>query len=244
MEINFGKCRVEFLRWPGSSYPTVGTWGRITEPIEGSVVLTTNEGTDLEAKIEGGQVIDKLAGKNTYQLTVGVYVKKGQALPFTDRDGVVEGTYAVRVIPVEDETCPGILIKKSTIKAAQDYSVNDGWRYTYTVMALVPGEDENTVQPYTASAAVASGFSLKVGSSVVATQERDTPATLTAGNAELTVTGTNLNSTIAATIKVGNNIIGLTKKSSSTATQAVFEGVTSAGSLTEVKLDSVVLKSF
>ena len=145
---------------------------------------------------------------------------------------------------MEDETCPGILIKKSTIKAAQDYSVNDGWRYTYTVMALVPGEDENTVQPYTASAAVASAFSLKVGSSVVATQERDTPATLTAGNAELTVTGTNLNSTIAATIKVGNNIIGLTKKSSSTATQAVFEGVTSAGSLTEVKLDSVVLKSF
>ena len=76
------------------------------------------------------------------------------------------------------------------------------------------------------------------------TQERDSPATLTPGDAELTLTGTDLNSTIAATIKVGNNISGLTKKSSSTATQAVFEGVTSAGSLTEVKLDSVVLKSF
>ncbi len=244
MDVNFGKCRVEYLRWSGNAFPTTGTWGQILEPVEGSVVLTTNEGTDLEAKIEGGQVIDKLAGKNTYQLTVGVFVKKGVPLPFADNDGVVQGFFAVRVIPVEDETCPGILIKKGTVKALQEYNTTDGWRYTYTVMGLVPAEGENTVQPYTASSAVASGFSLKVGSSVVATQERDTPATLTAGTAELTVTGTNLNSTISATIKVGNNIIGLTKKSSSTATQAVFEGVTSAGSLTEVRMDGVVLKSF
>ena len=69
MDVNFGKCRVEYLRWSGNAFPTTGTWGQILEPVEGSVVLTTNEGTDLEAKIEGGQVIDKLAGKNTYQLT-------------------------------------------------------------------------------------------------------------------------------------------------------------------------------
>ena len=68
------------------------------------------------------QVIDKLAGESTYQLTVGVYVKKCEALPFSDNDGVVRGTYAIRVIPVEDETCPGILIKKGSIKAAQDYN--------------------------------------------------------------------------------------------------------------------------
>lgn len=243
MEINFGKCRVEYLRWPGTSYPTTGVWGKILEPIEGSVVLTTNEGTDLEAKIEGGQVIDKLAGKSTYQLTVGVYVKKGEALPFTDRDGVVEGTWAIRVIPVEDETCPGILIKKSTIKAAQDYNATEGWRYTYTVMALVPADNENTVQPYTASAAVANAFTLRVGSTSVTNTTSSQP-TLTAGNVELTVTGTNLNSAIAASLKVGSNLIGLTKKDTSTATQAVFEGVTSAGALTEVKMDAEVLKSF
>ena len=244
MVINFGKCRVEYLRWPGSSYPTTGTWGKILEPIEGSVVLTTHEGTDLEAKIEGGQVIDKLAGKSTYQLTVGVYVKKGVAQPFTDRDGVVEGMWAIRVIPVEDETCPGILIKKSTLKASQDYNANEGWRYTYTVMALVPSDNENTVQPYTASSAVASSFNLKVGSTSVASNTTTTAPTLSAGSTELTVNGTNLNTSILATLKVGNNTIVLTKKSTSTATQAVFEGSTSAGALTEVKLDSEVLKSF
>ena len=244
MDVNFGKCRVEYLRWSGNAFPTTGTWGQILEPVEGSVVLTTNEGTDLEAKIEGGQVIDKLAGKSTYQLTVGVYVKKGEALPFTDHDGVVEGTWAIRVIPVEDETCPGILIKKSTLKASQDYNTTDGWRYTYTVMALVPGENENTVQPYTASAAVASSFNLKVGNTSVASNSTTTAPTLSAGSAELSVTGTNLNTSVQATLKVGNNTIVLTKKSTSTATQAVFEGSTSAGSLTEIKLDGEVLKAF
>ena len=47
MDVNFGKCRVEYLRWSGNAFPTTGTWGQILEPVEGSVVLTTNEGTDL-----------------------------------------------------------------------------------------------------------------------------------------------------------------------------------------------------
>ncbi|MBQ6956194.1 MAG: hypothetical protein IJP80_06240, partial [Bacteroidales bacterium] len=107
-----------------------------------------------------------------------------------------------------------------------------------------PSDNENTVQPYTASSAVASSFNLKVGNTSVASNTTTTAPTLSAGSTELTVNGTNLNTSILATLKVGNNTIVLTKKSTSTATQAVFEGSTSAGALTEVKLDSEVLKSF
>lgn len=145
MILNFGKCRIDFTQSVGRAIPTGATWTQITEPREGTAKLTTNEGADLEAKIEGGEILDSLPGKGSYTFEWEVFVKKGAAAPFNDNDGVVSGEWALRVIPVEDTTCPSIQIDCCVIKASQDYTVNDAWRIKYTAKALKPASG-NTVK--------------------------------------------------------------------------------------------------
>ena len=242
MKLNWGKNRIDYTTSTGA--PAQGAdWTQITKVREGTTVLTPNEGTDLEARIEGGEVIDSLPGKTTYQLDFEVFVEKGETMPFSDADGVVSGNYALRVIPVEDETCPAIQIDYCSIKAMHTYNTTDGWRIQYRVKGLKPTSG-NTVKQYNATVAEPSTFTLKVDDTSVATHSTSSQPTLSAGDVELTVSGTNMDKSVSAQLLVGDNIINLTKASGATSSSAVFEGATSDGALVSVIVDGKAIKTF
>ena len=243
MKLNWGKNRIDFKPSVNGAPQVGGDWSRIEEIRENTTQLTTTEGTDLEAKIEGGEVIDSLPGANSYKLEFEVFVEKGGVLPFADNNGVVQGNWSLRVIPVEDEACPAIAIDNCTIKAVHDYNTTDAWRVKYIATVLKPASG-NSVKPYSALQPVSSSFTLKVDDVTVATEATSEQPELTGGDVELTITGTDLNAAHTAHLVVGDNIINLTKSNASTSTSAIFEGVTSSGDLEAVVMEGQTLLSF
>lgn len=242
-KVNIGKC---ILRKKVSvdGTPASGNWTVLPTPKDGTTNLNPSEGTDIEATIEGGEVIDSISGATNYTLEWEEYDQKGQSPSFIDDNGVVSGEFALQVLPDRDETCPGFQIDRCSIKASTSFTTADGQRTKYTAKVLKPASG-NSVKKLNVGGANATGFSLKVGDDVVATQSTTSQPTLTAGSVELTVTGTNLNLSTAAQLLVGNNTINLTKDTAnSTATSAKFVGTTSAGDLGAVVLDSVNLIQF
>jgi hypothetical protein len=137
MKLGWGKCNI-YRKNSVSGAPASGDWSKLPTPRENTTQVTTAQGTDLEAKIEGGEIIDRLPGKNTYTLEWEEFVVKGENPSFSDNDGVVAGNYALKVVPDEDETCPGIQIDSSSIKAEIVYSTPDALRIKYSAPALKP----------------------------------------------------------------------------------------------------------
>lgn len=242
MKLGWGKCNI-YRKNSVNGAPANGEWTKLPTPRENTTQVATAQGTDLEAKIEGGEIIDRLPGKNTYTLEWEEFVEKGQSPSFTDNDGVVSGNYALKAVPDEDEACPGIQIDNCTIKAEIVYSTNDALRVKYSATALKPASG-NAVKLLNVGGAAVSTFSLKVANTEKATQASSAAVALTAGAVELTVTGTHLDRSTAAQMIVGGNIINLTKDTAnSTASSAKFTGSTSAGALTAVSVDGNVILS-
>ena len=79
--------------------------------------------------MEGGDVVDTRRGKNKYVFELEIFVKKGDAKPIEDEDGVIVDNYAVRLTP-EDEACKL-------------------WKYTFDAKKPETGK---TLKPYTKSA--------------------------------------------------------------------------------------------
>ena len=132
-----GKPKVEIAKSVNGA-PS-GDWNEIDTPVEGSTSLETNEGTDLEAKEEGGEVVDRIAAASTYTLSFELFKKVNVPFPFVDNGGVVAGEYAVRVSSgVPGRTDPVFQIDRAVVKSSSLYSVNDTLRKRYTFTALKP----------------------------------------------------------------------------------------------------------
>lgn len=148
MVLSWGKPKIQIGKLNGTSgISGVTEWKDIATPVENTTELTTTEGEEIEAKEEGGAVVDSKSDKSTYSLVFTLFKKKGEALPFDDTDGVIAGNYAILLQP-EDPECDGLIIEKATIKAGKGYTSADGIRVTYTCKALVPdgGVDKDQVQ--------------------------------------------------------------------------------------------------
>ena len=145
--LSWGKCT---LQTATSTNGAPGTnWTDIDTPKEDTTKLTATAGTEKTATEEGGDVVDVLYGKNTYQLEFDIFVKKGGTRPFTDNDGIISGEQAFRVTPA-DETCEGIQIDRSVVRVEESYSTADGILLHYVAKCLKPATG-NTVKPYTKS---------------------------------------------------------------------------------------------
>lgn len=120
-------------------------WVKIPTPADGTTELSTEKGDKTEAKFEGGELEDVRYAKNTYSLAYQIRVTAKKTLPFSTTDGVVEGNYAVAVVP-EDAKTPGIIINKSHVSAEDTYTSADGIAITYTHDALKPDDGGNQVQ--------------------------------------------------------------------------------------------------
>lgn len=143
--LSWGKYTLEHAK-SEAGQPT-GEWTEIATPREGSGKLTPTAGTDVDAKEEGGGVVDSRRGKTTYTFDWYNFVKKGEARPFTDDDGVIAGEHALRVTP-EDDACEGIQIDRCTISVEEEFTAADGKLLHYTAKCLKPATGK-TVKPYT-----------------------------------------------------------------------------------------------
>jgi len=113
-------------------------WTELDTPVEGSTSLETSEGTDLEAREEGGEVVDRISSAASYTLTFELFKKEGVALPFADTSGVVDGEWAVKVSSALRSNAPSFQIDRAVLKTSVIYTVNDTLRKRYTFSALKP----------------------------------------------------------------------------------------------------------
>lgn len=145
--LSWGKCTLQTATSTNGAPST--TWTDIDTPKEDTTKLTATAGTEKTATEEGGDIVDVLYGKNTYQLEFDLFVKKGGTRPFTGNDGIISGEHAFRVVPADD-ACEGIQIDRSVVRVEESYSTADGILLHYVAKCLKPAEG-NTVKPYTKS---------------------------------------------------------------------------------------------
>lgn len=114
-----------------------GAWDKIDIPTQDSLKVETKEGETIEAKDEAGNVVDSRTTPSSYEITFDLFVKKGVALPFTDKDGIIDGEHAFRYIP-EDPTCEGWQADRTTVSSSILFSTKEGAKYRYKVKVLKP----------------------------------------------------------------------------------------------------------
>ena len=137
--ISWGKCTIKYKGSTDQSYTALPT------PVDGSTSLETTEGEKLEAKEEGGGVVDVIYKKPETALVFDLYMKKPSSgtftVPLNPSDGVVSGEYAIQLIP-EDTACPGLQIDKARITTTTEFSSSEGLRVRYKCTALTPASGD------------------------------------------------------------------------------------------------------
>lgn len=118
-------------------------WILLPTPKEQSVAVNPTEGDKLEAKEEGGGIVDSRRSKSTYEVVYELFQKKGEAHPLAAKtvDGMVIGNYALAIQPAEDTAVQGIYVGKSTISASDNLSSQEGGSTTYTHSCVIPTND-------------------------------------------------------------------------------------------------------
>ena len=136
---------------------TVDNWIDIDTPVEDSVQLEPTEGElkeargegELkEARGEGGVIVSVKKKKNTYKFSFELFKKKGVAFPVADVDGVIDGFYAMRLVP-EDPTTEGIQFSKSVMSVTETFNTADGQRKKYVMNVINETDGTSTIKPYT-----------------------------------------------------------------------------------------------
>jgi hypothetical protein len=161
MIINWGKPDIEVADVAADG--TVGAYTKWPTPAEDTTQLTTELGDELSANEEGGEPVDKKRKKGTAFLELSLFVKKGEARPVEDVDGIVAGHKAVRIIPSEDDECEGRSIEKATLTMTETWNSAEGSRLKYRFDALKPKAGA-MVKPYTAGGLVVTPALLYFGS--------------------------------------------------------------------------------
>lgn len=138
MIVSLGKCAIEETASVDGAPAAQATWKRLKTPKDGTTKLTQNAGTTTDVLEEGGDVIDTRTGKPTAQIEWDEFVKKGEQDDFADDDGIVAGEHALRIYPVEDDSCPGIQVDRSTITVTESFATADGILRHHVARVLKP----------------------------------------------------------------------------------------------------------
>jgi hypothetical protein len=129
---------------------TIGTYTELATPVESSTKLTTTKGSALEAKEEGGAVVDKKYKANSYALEFELFAKDGASKPISDTNGVISSMYAIRLTP-EDSSLTGYLLAKCNVSVEDTWDADNGGKWKYTFEGLLPDDDTAILAEYTAS---------------------------------------------------------------------------------------------
>jgi hypothetical protein len=135
--LSWGQPKIETTPSVSGEAPASAAWKELPVPKEDSTQLNPTKGTEKTATQEGGEIVDVRYGKTTFELVWENFVKKGEARPFEDEDGVIAGEHAFRITP-EDDECEGILIDRSVVTCEESYTAADGKMLKYTAKCLKP----------------------------------------------------------------------------------------------------------
>ena len=133
--LSWGKPKVEI--GVSTAGATASSWTVLPEIVEKTAQLTTEKGAKVEAKGEGGELIDSRNEKNKYKFEAEIFVKKGDSKPIADVDGTITAKYSVRLTP-EDDTLEGWLIDNSSVSVEETWSSDKGKNWKYTFDGLKP----------------------------------------------------------------------------------------------------------
>lgn len=122
------------------------TWLEMPAIVSGTAKLDTQEGDKVEAKEEGGGIVDSRRDKSKFTFELEVYAKKGDTKPIEDNDGVILTNYAVRLTPEDDET-EGFIMDKASVSCVETWSSADGKKWKYTFDGLSP-KTGKILKPY------------------------------------------------------------------------------------------------
>lgn len=219
MKILFGKPKLQYC--PSVDGVPDGNWVDIDTPKEDSTNLESSEGTDLEAKEEGGEVVDRIGQASSYSLSFELFKKKGEAFPMSENEsrGVVSGEYALRVLSDIDSEAPGIQIDRASVKTARLYSPGDTYRKQYTFAALKPNagdtvkDVENTKATADASAGSCTVTLIESGMTVPTTHTDFSTATVSGTTLSLTLASGKTSGVIELTGSSAIQIVTVTKAS-------------------------------
>lgn len=141
--ISWGGCTIWISKLDAQGAPT--TWTKVPTPAEGTTTLEVSKGDKKEAKVEGGLLEAVKYNKNTYSLSFEVRAMDGRDKIAEDTDGVIAGEYALKLQP-EDKLADGIRIDRGILSMEPSYSSDEGIKWKYTLDALIPKDDSNTVK--------------------------------------------------------------------------------------------------
>lgn len=122
------------------------TWINMPVIVEKTAQLNTEKGAKSEALGEGGEVVDTRYQKNKYTFECELFVKKGDAKPIVDDDGLIVTNYAVRLTP-EDNTLEGWLMESTAVSIVETWSSDIGKKWKYTFDGVKPANG-NILKPY------------------------------------------------------------------------------------------------
>ncbi len=129
---------------------TIGTYVELDTPVENTSKLTTTKGTKLEAKQEGGEVVDAKYQANSYSFECELFAKNGSSKPISDTNGVVASAYAIRLTP-EDSSLTGWIMYKTNVSVEDTWDAQNGGKWKYTFEGLLDDDQTKILDEYTAS---------------------------------------------------------------------------------------------
>lgn len=109
--------------------------------VEKSAVLTTNQGAVLEAREQGGGLIDMREADPTFVFTVEIYHQTGQALPLAAPSGKVASNQSVHFIP-ENVEAWGFKLPYCNVQVQNMWDEDKGSTVQYQFTALKPSSGE------------------------------------------------------------------------------------------------------
>lgn len=180
----------------------IGEWVTLSTPVENSTKLTPTKGAKMEAKIEGGANEAVKYKRNTYALEFEIRQMDDRVKPLADLDGVIDGEYAVRIIP-ENVAAIGKEIHRANVSCEDSWDSENGakWKYTFDVLEPTDGTEQisdlklltlSTNELYFGSAVDSTGKTVTVTAETTAS----TIASAIASETWLTVTKSNKVATI------------------------------------------------
>ena len=143
--LSWGKPLIEYATSTSGAPGT--TFTGFPTPKEDTTQLTTTKGDKVEAKQEGGAVVDAKYKASSYELVFDLFVKKGDTRPIADVDGVISGDYTIRLTP-EDDATEGFIIDVATLSVEESWTAADGKILKYTASAKKPASGA-MLKPYT-----------------------------------------------------------------------------------------------
>ncbi len=145
--LSWGKPTIEVCKLVDGAVPAEAQWKALSEIVQGTTTLTSEQGEKYEALEEGGELVDVRYSKNKYTLEMELFIQKSGVKPIEDADGVVLDMYSVRLTP-EDDSCPGFMMDKASVACTESWTSADGGRWKYTFTALKPATGK-ILKPYT-----------------------------------------------------------------------------------------------